>query len=77
MNGTIITIAAGGAFRDSRDNRLIKDATRLAGRCLSQKPQFFIFMLKIGSGEHVRRAEEHFRHSEESCTVLEMKNIPV
>lgn len=32
MNGTIMTIAAGGAESDKRANRLIKDETNVEGR---------------------------------------------
>lgn len=32
MNGTTVTIAAGGAERESRASRLMKDATRVEGR---------------------------------------------
>jgi hypothetical protein len=33
----IMMIAAGGAFNDSRERRLINDASKVAGRCLHDK----------------------------------------
>jgi len=34
VKGMIMTIAAGGAFRDNRERRLINDASNVAGKCL-------------------------------------------
>lgn len=34
MKGIIITMAAGGAVRERRERRLIKEARRMEGRCL-------------------------------------------
>ena len=74
MKGMIMTMAAGGALSERRESRLMKEARRVAGRCLKNLSGPG---LARGKSVDLRRAEEEFRHTEEPCAVLEVQDISV
>ena len=73
VNGIIMTIAAGGACRDSRASLFTNDANRDTGRCL--RKSLVEYLTKEES--NVRRTEEQFGHPEEPCPMLQVKHIPI
>lgn len=74
VKGIIMMIAAGGALSDNLDSLLIKEANNDAGRCL----QLDVRRNGIAQASvNVRGAKEKLCQSEESCSVLEMQQIPI
>lgn len=75
MKGMIITMAAGGAWRDRRARRLTKDAKSDTGRWLGK--MWLAISCCTGIQGDSRRAQKKFCHAKKPRPVLEMQNIPV
>lgn len=77
VNGITITMLEGGAERDRRASRLTKEASRVAGRWLHGR------IRRHGQYEedddtgnfNIRRRQEKFGQTEETCTVFEVKEV--
>jgi len=63
--GKMATMPCGGAERESRERRLINDATKAAGRYLKSTPN--------SQGLRLRRREEEIRKTEKSCEISSME----
>ena len=81
VKGMTMTIAAGGAFNESLESLLMKEASRVAGRWLCRK--IWVCLLKVcGRGrltikQNVRRCQKQFSHSEKSCSMLRVWDVPI
>ena len=77
VNGMIMTIAAGGALRDSLASLLTKEASRLAGSMLCAKQGGVSEIDERSLAMDSRRAKEELRQAEESRSVLQMEHVAI
>lgn len=77
MKGTTVTIAAGGAERARRARRLMKEATRVAGRWLRAETDVSELKGRKGEGEDERGGHEDIEETEETRAVADVEDRAV